>query len=181
MHPTESDKHIRQATLEDALAIAEVHVRSWKAAYPGLIPQDYLDGLRVEDRLGNWETALSNPGWPAVYVFEEEDRIAGFTCLSPSRDLDADQSSTGEVQAIYLDPDAFGRGVGELLMNSAEVELAAAGFTDASLWVLDTNMRARRFYERLGWRRDGTDKYHDWTAFAATDLRYRKRLRELVK
>ena len=167
---------VRPATLDDALAIAGVHVRSWKAAYPGLIPQDYLDGLRVEDRVGDWERGLSNPRSPGVYVYAEESKVVGFVYASPSRDPDSDPSVTGEVQLIYLDPDAYGRGVGELLMNRAESEMKAAGFADATLWVLDTNARARRFYERLGWHHDGTDKFHDWTAFAATDLRYRKRL-----
>ena len=43
-------------------------------------------------------------------------------------------------------------------MSAALVALRAAGFTTAMLWVLGTNARARRFYERRGWRPDGTSK-----------------------
>ena len=46
----------------DAMAIADVHVRSWKSAYPGLIPQPYLDALRPEDRLARWTAVFQRAG-----------------------------------------------------------------------------------------------------------------------
>ncbi len=78
----------------------------------------------------------------------------------------------GEIVTFYLDPAAFGSGGADLLMSAALVALRAAHFTTAMLWVLGTNARARRFYERRGWRPDGTTKLHDWGAFVATDVRY---------
>jgi hypothetical protein len=57
-------------------------------------------------------------------------------------------------------------------MSAALVALRGADFTTATLWVLGTNARARRFYERRGWQPDGASKLHDWGAFVATDLRY---------
>ena len=42
---------VRRATPEDAAGVAGVHVRSWQVAYRGLLPDDYLDGLRPEDRM----------------------------------------------------------------------------------------------------------------------------------
>jgi ribosomal protein S18 acetylase RimI-like enzyme len=167
---------LRRAGPEDARAIAEVHVRSWKAAFPGLLPQHYLDTLRPEDRLGQWEEALSTSAWPVVLVAEDERAIVGFVALSPSRDADADPSAVGEIQTIYLDPPAFGGGTGSALLQAAEAELARAGFTSATLWVLETNAKARRFYERHGWTTDGGAQEHDWVAFTAPDVRYRRAL-----
>ncbi len=57
-------------------------------------------------------------------------------------------------------------------MDGALAALRDGGFAYATLWVLGTNARARRFYERRGWRHDGASKLHDWEAFVATDLRY---------
>ena len=156
--------------------IARVHVRSWQAAYPGLIPQDYLDSLRPEDRVGSWQEVLGPGRWPAVLVADDGGRLSGFCCIGPTRDDDADPESVGEVQAIYLDPDAFGTGLGDALMARALSELAGAGFAEATLWVLNTNQRAQHFYRRLGWTPDGTDKVHDWVEFTAVDLRYRRTL-----
>ncbi len=167
---------LRRARSEDARAIAEVHVRSWKAAFPGLLPQDYLDALGPEDRLGQWQEALVSSPWPAVLVAEQEGTIVGFVAMAPSRDTDADRAVVGEIQTIYLDPPAWGGGVGLALLRAAEVELATAGFVSATLWVLATNAKARRFYERHGWATDGGTQLHDWGAFASPDVRYRRTL-----
>ncbi|MHB8681015.1 MAG: GNAT family N-acetyltransferase [Acidimicrobiales bacterium] len=167
---------LRRASGADATRIAVLHVASWKAAYPGLLPQDYLDALEPGDRLGVWEEALSSSPWPVVLVAEAGVALAGFVCVGPSRDADADPAVVGELQAIYLHPDFFGRGVGDRLLEAGIAELRGAGFAEATLWALDVNARARRFYERRGWYFDGTTNLHDWKAFVATDVRYRGRL-----
>jgi ribosomal protein S18 acetylase RimI-like enzyme len=172
---------IRRAVAGDAVAIATVHVRSWQGSFPGLIPQDYLDALRPEHRLAEWEHTLAATRWPQRGTFvllgrvgpdrAGEDAVVGFVSISPSRDADAD-GATGEVQTIYLDPDAVGSGAGRMLMGAALDEFRRAGFRSATLWVLETNARARRFYERQGWKPDGASKLHDWGSFSATDVRY---------
>ena len=166
---------IRRARPEDADAIAAVHVRSWKAAFPGLLPQDYLDALRPEDRLGQWQEALSSPPWPVVLVGEEGGHVVGFVAVAPSGDPDAGDD-VGEVQTVYVDPGAWGSGHGARLLEAGLAELERAGFARATLWVLHSNERARRFYERHGWAADGATKEHDWVAFTATDVRYGRAL-----
>ena len=173
---------IRRAVPEDALAIATVHVRSWKGAYPGLIPQSYLDALTPAARVEMWERALTATDWPRTGTIvllgpsdddgDDEGPVTGFVSTSPSRDEDAEPGVVGEILTLYLDPPAFGSGGADLLMSAAFVALRAATFTTATLWVLDTNARARRFYERWGWQPDGASKLHDWGTFVATDVRY---------
>jgi RimJ/RimL family protein N-acetyltransferase len=166
--------------LEDAPSIATVYVRSWQGAYPGLIPQPYLDALTPEDRVAMWEAELA--AWPQTGTIVllgpsapegEEGPITGFVSFSPTRDDDADPATVGELRTIYLDPTVFGTGGSDLLMTAALVALRGAAFASATLWALETNARARRFYERRGWRPDGATKLHDWGAFVATDVRYR--------
>ena len=166
---------LRRAEPADARAVAELHVAAWKAAYPGLVPQDYLDDLAPEDRQGAWEEALASDPWPVVLVAEENGSLLGFSSVSPSGDEDAGPG-VGEVQTLYVGPGAWRRGVGTALLEAACGELAASGCTTATLWVLGVNERARRFYERNGWRPDGATKEHDWVAFVATDVRYRRAL-----
>jgi len=166
---------IRRARPEDAHAIATVHVRSWKTAFSGLLPQDYLDALRPEDRLGQWQEALSSSPWPVVLVGEEAGRVVGFVAVAPSGDAGAGDD-VGEVETVYLDPGAWGSGRGAMLLDAGLAELERAEFARATLWVLHSNERARRFYERHGWVADGAVKEHDWVAFTATDVRYGRAL-----
>jgi GNAT superfamily N-acetyltransferase len=197
---------IRRATGADAAAIADVHVRSWKGAYPGLLPQDYLDRLRPEDRQPAWEQVLSETQWPRQGVLLLTDEavshqavhgdgpvrgdqpvhgdgpvrgngpVRGFAHVCPARDDDLDSEVVAEVTSIYLAPEAWGGGNGLALMQAALGVLTDAGYSSACLWALDTNARARRFYEIGGWRTDGATKSHDWGEFLCTDVRYVREL-----
>jgi GNAT superfamily N-acetyltransferase len=146
---------IRPARPADAEAVAQVHVASWRHAYRGLIPDDYLDRLSVEDREAMWRGAFADPDpRSGAFVAEQDGRVVGFAAFGPSRDDDA-REGTGEVPAIYLDPAVVGSGIGRALFAEANAALREVGFTSATLWVLEANAPARRFYEKAGWTWDG--------------------------
>jgi GNAT superfamily N-acetyltransferase len=171
---------VRPATLADADGIGLVHVRSWQSAYRGKMPRDYLDGLDPASRSETWRRILEQtpPSRGGVHVVAADgDEIVGFASFGPSRDSDTDPRVTGEVFAIYADPDAWGTGTGRALMGSAVAELARLGYADAILWVLDTNDRARRFYALAGWEADGARKSDGSRGFEITEIRYRRTLR----
>lgn len=163
---------IREAEPEDAEAIAGVHVRSWQAAYRGQLTDDYLDGLSVEERLEQHRGALQTPGAHRTWVAEEEGHVVGFAVTGPSQDADADER-TGELYAIYLEPDRFGSGIGKRLSDHAIDDLRERGFRTATLWVLETNRGARRFYEREGWSADGLTTSERVDCEMRPTLRYR--------
>ena len=173
---------IRRADDTDAMAIAEVHVRSWQEAYPGLIPQDYLDGLRPGHRLDGWKQVLAATDWPRAGVLllvegSSHDEttagvVKGFCHVCPTRDDDRDPATTAEVTSIYLAPEVWGSGNGVALLAASIDQMIAARYEAATLWALDTNTRARRFYEIGGWKTDGARKAHDWGTFVCTDVRY---------
>jgi len=141
---------VRRATPGDARAIAEVHVAAWRAAYPGVIPQEVLDTLDVDERERRWEQSTAADGY-AVFVADRDGRIVGFTGVGPCQELDA----TGELFTIYVHPDSWGTGAGLALMETA-VDWLAEQWPEAVLWVAEENPRARRFYERYGWTTDAT-------------------------
>lgn len=173
-----SGVEIRPARAGDAAQLGVVHVRSWQAAYRGLLPQAFLDGLDPAQRARIWETALGEAADPrsGVVVAGHGARLAGFAHFCPSRDEDADPARTGEISSIYLLPEEWGRGTGRQLMAAALAGLTAAGFGQATLWVLDSNERARRFYEAGGWDPDGTVKQEQGPGFTLTEVRYRRPL-----
>jgi GNAT superfamily N-acetyltransferase len=170
---------IRKAKPADAMAIATVYVRSWQAAYPGLVPQPFLDSLTPERQLGPWQTILVSPRSPvggALVLVTGEERVIGFASFGPTRDEDIEDEHVAEVMTLYLDPSVWSEGAGAMLLKESVEELARVGYRLATLWVLETNARARGFYEHMGWRPDGVSKLHDWNAFVATDVRYRLKL-----
>ena len=167
---------IRAARVADAAQIAVVHVRSWQGAYRGLLPQAYLDGLDPAERVGRWERSLAeaDAGRTGVLVADAGGDLLGFASYSPSRDSDAEPGRVGEVDTIYLLPSAWSKGIGRRLMDATLACLASASFVQVTLWVLDSNVRARRFYEAGGWSADGGQKFDESRGFPITQVRYRR-------
>ena len=73
---------------------------------------------------------------------------------------------------IYALEEVWGRGHGAGLMNEAFGRLAAMQYSQVVLWVLDTNDRARRFYERGGFDTDGSVKIDDINGARVSEVRY---------
>jgi GNAT superfamily N-acetyltransferase len=162
---------LRSATAADADAVAAVQERGWQRAYRHVFPPDELDrGGFIE--VERWRRRLVAPptGW-ATFVADLDGEVAGFVCVGGSRDV----RRCGEVYAIYVDPEAWARGLGRALLARAEAELARR-WDVASLWVLEANDRARRFYAAAGWEPDGARKRETRFGVSAPEVRYRKRL-----
>ena len=145
---------VRPAGPDDAATIARLHVDSWRATYRGIVDDAYLDALDVRARSAVWDERLADPA-PAMrtLVAETDGRVVGFATTGPSRDDDA-APRTAEVQAIYVTPDAWGTGAGRALMNAA-IDVLGGAYDRVTLWVLQDNTSARRFYERAGFTADG--------------------------
>jgi ribosomal protein S18 acetylase RimI-like enzyme len=109
-------------------------------------------------------------------VAEVGRQVVGFANLMPTRDQDQDPATVAEITSIYLAPDVWGRGIGKTLMITALDTLAQAPYREATLWVLDTNTRARRFYETTGWHGDGAVKQDSTRGFDLPEIRYRRLL-----
>lgn len=138
--------NVRRAEPEDAEAIAQVHLASWKTTYPGVIPQEYIDSLRVEDGTTRWKTRIEEQA-ATVLVSEDEAGIFGFAAggkpLHPVEGYDA------ELYAIYLLASHQGRGAGRELVRMLADILAQQGFRTMLVWALTENS-ACGFYQRLG-------------------------------
>jgi GNAT superfamily N-acetyltransferase len=145
---------LRRAVAGDELAVAQVHVGTWQAAYRGLLPESFLARLDPAERAKRYTFAAEGPVAPLTMVAVAEARICGFTTVGPARD--ADVEGVGELYAIYVDPSWWGRGVGRALIGEARRLLVERGHVEAVLWVLAGNSRAEGFYLSDGWRPDRT-------------------------
>ncbi len=133
---------------DDRMALSKVYEAGWKYAYKGIIPQDYLDSIPE----GKWAQAVDRPGIHTL-VMLEGDLIIGTTSVCAARC--ADRKGFGEVVSIYFLPEYMGKGYGKLLLAEAVKELEKMGFDHIYLQVLEENHRARRFYEKCGFRFSG--------------------------
>lgn len=133
---------------DDRYAISRVYEESWRQAYRGIVPQPYLDGIPR----GRWVPFIDTPGMDSL-VMVVEGEIVGTSSCCPSRL--ARMSGWGEIVSLYLLPRVQGMGYGKALLRAAVDALGAMGLRDVFLWVLEDNLRARRFYEHMGFFASG--------------------------
>jgi ribosomal protein S18 acetylase RimI-like enzyme len=138
---------VRTAVPDDALAIAHVHVESWRTTYAGIVPDDYLAGLDETLRVKLWQEWLSSGA--VVMVAERKDAVVGFVHAGKIRE--AIETADAEVYSLYLLRESQGRGIGRALLTAVAAILQQQGFGSIALWVLERN-RSRRFYESCGGR-----------------------------
>jgi ribosomal protein S18 acetylase RimI-like enzyme len=142
--------HIGPAALEDARAVAQVHVSSWQHAYREILPPGFLSQLSVESREATWRECIVK-GVPELLVARVQGAVVGFIAFGPSRDEGTGPASA-EVWAIYLAPNSWSSGIGRALWLAAKDRMLAQGVRSVSLWVIATNERAIAFYRSAGFR-----------------------------
>jgi ribosomal protein S18 acetylase RimI-like enzyme len=166
---------VRTACREDADAIGAVHVRAWQAAYPGLMPQAYLDGLDVGERRAFWRRGLASPP-PGGHLLVacQGAAVVGFAVCGPEEF--PEPTGRGQVYVLNVDPPAWGTGAADVLLRAVQDRLVGDGFTEVVLWVLSGNARARRFFERHGWEADVLERPAEVFGVTITELRFRRNL-----
>lgn len=169
---------MRAATGADARAILDVRARSWQVAYAHVFPAAELEQqvTSTGERTGRWKELIEAPA-PRTHtiVAEQAGEIVGFAHVGPARGDSA--HDVGELYAIYVQPDAWGAGIGRDLMAETLSLLRGEGFRQAILWVLEDNPRTRRFYDLAGWRADGGVQDEEWLGTTIREVRYRIDLR----
>ena len=140
---------VRPALPADAPGIAQVRVDSWRTTYRGMIPDAYLDGMKVEASTAIWQRVLTAaPNKTSVFVVADDAGICGFAAglMLAERKFDLDS----ELTAIYLTPGRQRTGLGRRLVAAVLAAQRAHGATGILTWVIAGNRGARTFYERLG-------------------------------
>jgi ribosomal protein S18 acetylase RimI-like enzyme len=144
------------ATIADAAAIAEIQISAWREGYRGRIPDAVLDALDISEGADTWSRVLSAEH--SVMVAVSDSSIVGFCSLRASRDDDTASGTAAEINALYVHPQRWRRGVGRALCSHAFAAAAAAGYSSITLWTLASNSPAIRFYTAVGFVQDGAVK-----------------------
>ena len=169
---------VRLATPHDAAAIADAHIRGWRAAYRGLVPDRILDGFDGARRTAWWADRIAaqanGDAQERTWVVLAGSAVAGFAASGPAgADAAPPPPGAGEVFAIYLAPEQLGRGLGRWLFEVAVGDLRARGFAPLVVWVFEANERARRFYEAAGLAPDGARHVGRFDDVEIPEIRYR--------
>ena len=150
---------LRLAEERDAPRIAALHIESWKAAYAVELPASFLLNQDLAQRAEEWRERIYR-GAGTVLLAESADVLLAFCAHGWTEDSDA-ASATWEIMNLHVQPDLRGGGVGGVLFDRALRAARAAGALQLTLWVVETNMPARRFYQRRGMRHEvGSQKLH---------------------
>jgi GNAT superfamily N-acetyltransferase len=143
----EPSEEVRLATLADASEITRVHIASWRDAYRHILPREHLEGLDERWLLGRREQSLMSAG-AATHVAQHGGQLVGY-CVA-GRNRGPPPTIAGEMHAIYLLPEAQGRGLGrKLTLAAARWVLAELG-PSMIVWTFEQNAPARGFYQHLG-------------------------------
>ncbi len=168
--PEHARVQLRHAEPSDAEAIARNHLNAWVHGYAGLLPDDGLAALDVDEWTRNWTNRLTSASQRmlrgrSVVVAEDAGSVVAHMALKES-----------ELWLLYVGPDCWRRGIGRELLVVAERIIAQNGHDLAELYVLDGNQRAIAFYEASGWDLDGTTKRDTLWGMEMTWLRMTKAL-----
>jgi len=146
-----TDCTLRPARLDDAPAIARLHVAVWRETYRHLAPAEAFAKLDEAVRLRSWTEILATPQpRQSALVAEYDGMLAGFGLAGPS--AAAEFGGRAEVKYLYVDGRFQRRGIGRALLTRLRQDMAAVGFAGIALAVVNGNDRAVAFYEALGGR-----------------------------
>ena len=158
----------------EAAELRALHVATWERTYRGRASEAWYREKLAAHAARDWgklvrsQTARGG----GVLTTRCDGRLVALCQYGPTEDQDHDPAQVGQIQRLYVHPAHQGAGIGRSLLDASTDHLRRAGWHTATLWVLETDQRARGFYERLGWSRDG-----DRTIGPPTDIRYRLALR----
>jgi ribosomal protein S18 acetylase RimI-like enzyme len=141
-----SEVVLRPCAVVDAEAVERLRVSGWKAAYRGLVPDSFLDGM-LADVERRRQLIASQGGQVMETVAVSGADVVGWIVAGSCRDADRTYPWQGEIYGCYVLPGWWGNGIGRRLLDHTANALQEGGRMDLSLWVLEGNVRARRFYE----------------------------------
>jgi ribosomal protein S18 acetylase RimI-like enzyme len=168
-----NDVEIRWAVYRDWNDLALIHSQAYRSAYKGMIPDEFLDQYTVENQSNHFQKSL-NEGLDNHALLIVNNRAIGYMTIGKCQDEDVD-STFCEIISLYLLNEFIGKGFGITLISFGLARIKELGYSNVSLWVLQENANARRFYEKLGFNHDGAERVII-RGKELVQLRYQKRI-----
>lgn len=142
---------IREARQNDFVDIAKVRVDTWRIAYKGIVPDDFLEGLSYQNIVGRWREIFWEKRGHDVAVFVAEngqEDIVGVAICGPEQSQDPVYH--GEIYVLYVLPRCQRQGIGHALVVACVQHLRQQLTAETMLIWAMAESPYRRFYESLG-------------------------------
>lgn len=146
--------YVRYANKEDADTIALIYSKSFQQAFKGIIPDDFLNGKFSFENLRKQLAKELDEGTTSNCIILKDDIPVGMLTFMKDSYKERDESEI-DLGRIYLLPEYWGKNVAIEFINWLSKELKSKGYSKVALWVVEENLRARKFYEKVGFAHDG--------------------------
>ena len=146
--------YIRYVNKEDSDTIAMIYSKSFQQAFKGIIPDDFLKEKFAYERLKDRLYKELSEGNAISCIMYKDDIPVGMLTFAKDDDKERDNSEI-DIWRIYLLPEYWGQNLGTEFMDWAIEELKTNGYKKVALWVVKENVRARKFYEKVGFSHEG--------------------------
>ncbi|MDO5726137.1 MAG: GNAT family N-acetyltransferase [Tissierellia bacterium] len=160
---------IKRANKEDIKLMSQIHARSWKQAYKGLLPQSYLDQLKEDRWVEIMTKSFENKNFAAWIALFDGEAAA---CICAAKSMYRRYTNDWELISLYALDKFWGKGIGKKLLDTALEHGKTKGFKRAGLWVLDKNERAIKFYENYGMKKINDKIFSEIGGMKTTEIRF---------
>ena len=141
----------KMETAEEIEGKPRVHWQTWREAYDEILPAEFQEQMTLD------KFRFYSQKYPEnTFIALDDAKVVGFVSYGDFRDP---ATIAGEIIALYVLKDYYGKGVGQQLMQAAFAALYS--YPEILLWVLEDNKRAIAFYEKMGFVFDGGEKVID--------------------
>ena len=137
--------NIREANAEDMELIANLYVMNWKKTYVGLLPDNFLNGLTVNDGINKWQKYLTKEKH-RIFVAYENENFLGFSACKEDEEL----KNCLYLDSLHVSESSRGKGVGTKLINTVGSYAYIKGYEHMSICIVKGNDKAKRIYEKMG-------------------------------
>ena len=142
------------AKFQDAHSIARIHIDAWRDTYKGYMNENYLASFTVEKTEKFWQEVIRK-NQSQLLIARNEENVVGFLVFEIVNNL---RKKKMGIKSLYVSPKIKRRGTGSNLIKSALKKIEKTNYDEVFLWVLQKNIIARKFYSKIGFKKDGVQK-----------------------
>lgn len=152
-----NDILIRKVKYEDIEQIVDICIHDWQVEYKGIVDDKILENLNKKEKMEKWKIRYKM-GY--TIVAEQKGKILGY-CRYDDKIDDKNIEADSEIIELYVDNKNLSKGIGKKLVEYAIKDLKAKNRNKMIIYCLKENLKARRFYEKMGGKLIENKKYFE--------------------